>query len=1125
MGIDITSYRARIGTFVPPNQKVQKLWPTKHKISSTSKLSRIVIYLVLLSSLIISVQNNPRKISGLQDYKKCIEFSLSGRPLTWPHRSCRTSTVVIPYNPNYSMASPAVTDFNFFARYVNGNGRKNGIKLAHLNLGGGYLINKINEVENIIAGYKPHVLGISETRFQDTHNIDDLLIEDYKVYFSKTLQNPNLKTSRIAVFVHRDLVVKERLDLMNDKFSSVWLELGLPRQKKILVSNLYREWQYLNQGEDHSSLTITSQLDRWSGFITQWEKAIAEDKEIHCLGDANIDFLRWSDSGQNDGSSSNRLQPLINLLFDRIIPHGFVQLISVATRHWPGQPPSGLDHFYTNRPRKVSDVHAYYHGASDHKLIFAKRYSKSIISNPRIIKKRCYKLFDPEKFLEALRNTSWWDLYSCKNVDHAVELFTNKINSILNIMAPIKNIQVRAKYAPWLSENTKLKLVERDLAKRTASESGKSEDWKTYKVKRNELNNVLRKEKERWQKGKLQEFSEDSSSTWKNVKTWLGWTSGGPPTKLVVDGVMQTKPKNLATIMNDYFVNKVKNLRENLPEPHVDPLTKIRSFMSNRNCSFKLRAMHPDEIEKIINNLKSTKSCGKDFIDSYILKLAKKELIPALTHIVNLSIATKVFPKLWKCAKVIPLHKKDEVIYPKNFRPVALLPIASKVLEKAIFMQLVVYLEGNNLLHPFHHGFRAKHNTSTALLQMLDVWLHALEDNKLTAVIMLDMSAAFDVVDHEILLDKLKLYGLDMEACSWIESYLTQRSQQVMIDGALSDPLELEAGVPQGSILGPLLYICFTNDLPEVVHDHLAENGTLYNTHCRDCGTICCFADDSTYSKSSSDPQELKADIETKYRDIANYMSSNKLVLNSDKTHLLVMTSALQHRKNSDFGITLDTGTEEIKPVHHEKLLGGFVSNDFKWNEHIRNNDKSIFRTLVSRVNALSKITRISSFKTRKMLANGIVMSRLIYLIQLWGGATEYLIDFLQVIQNRAARLVTQKGWYTPVKTHLTHCGWLSIRQLVVYHRLLLVYKIRTEGKPVYFVDKFSSLFYYRTRLSSTGGIRKEKKLTHSETQNSFVPASIKLWNELPPDVRQAESLLKFKTKLKTWVLQNIPFR
>ena len=141
-------------------------------------------------------------------------------------------------------------------------------------------------------------------------------------------------------------------------------------------------------------------------------------------------MLILTNKSQPDVSNYNRLQPLINLLFDKIIPLGFVQLVSSPTRHWPGQPPSRLDHYYTNRPRKVTDVHAYYHGGSDHKLIFTKRYSKSIITNPRIIRKRCYKNFEPGKFIEVLTNTKWWDLYSSENVDHAAELFTNKINNI-----------------------------------------------------------------------------------------------------------------------------------------------------------------------------------------------------------------------------------------------------------------------------------------------------------------------------------------------------------------------------------------------------------------------------------------------------------------------------------------------------------------------------------------------------------------------------------------------------------------------------------------------------------------------------------------------------------------------
>ena len=229
-------------------------------------------------------------------------------------------------------------------------------------------------------------------------------------------------------------------------------------------------------------------------------------------------------------------------------------------------------------------------------------------------------------------------------------------------------------------------------------------------------------------------------------------------------------------------------------------------------------------------------------------------------------------------------------------------------------------------------------------------------------------------------------------------------------------------------------------------------------------------------------------------------MNSNKLVLNTDKTHLLVMCSKSNHRKNGDFGITLNTGTEVIEPIPSEKLLGGYISSDFTWNNHIRDNQNSVFKTLVSRINALSKISNFCSFKTRKMIANGVVQSRLIYLIQLWGGCSNYLIRFLQILQKREARIVTKLNWFTPVRTLLLQCGWLSVHQLVHYHSLVLAYKIRLEKTPLYFDDKFNTQFCRVTRLATEGGIRKNVTNKLTLGRNSFIPRTVDAWNQLPSD-------------------------
>ena len=198
------------------------------------------------------------------------------------------------------------------------------------------------------------------------------------------------------------------------------------------------------------------------------------------------------------------------------------------------------------------------------------------------------------------------------------------------------------------------------------------------------------------------------------------------------------------------------------------------------------RPVTPDEVTEIIAGLKNTKSTGMDFIDTWVVKLIAREIVPALTHIVNLSILKAEFPNPWKISKVVPLLKKGDPLLTQNYRPVALLPIFSKILERAVFLQLVNYLESNELLNPNHHGCRQGHNTATALLQMCDQWLEEVDSNLMVGVMLVDLPAAFDMVDHSILLKKLELYGMDHQSISWMNSYLSRRSQVVMVDGWLS---------------------------------------------------------------------------------------------------------------------------------------------------------------------------------------------------------------------------------------------------------------------------------------------------------------------------------------------------
>jgi hypothetical protein len=342
----------------------------------------------------------------------------------------------------------------------------------------------------------------------------------------------------------------------------------------------------------------------------------------------------------------------------------------------------------------------------------------------------------------------------------------------------------------------------------------------------------------------------------------------------------------------------------------------------------------------------------------------------------------------------------------------------------------------------------------------------------------------------------------------------------VFIDGDLSDKLPLDVGVPQDSILGPILYCLMVNDLPEVPHNHppLETEPSFWNSHCSTCGGMSCFADDSSYSKSSKDPVALNAEIKNKYSEISEYMAANKLVLNSEKTHLLVMASRTQHRLHGNYGVELDTGNEIILPQEHERLLGCEISNDFTWKEHIQDNEYSLQRQITSRINALKKISYSASFQTRKMIANGVVISRIIYVISLWGGTNDYLLKMLQVLQNRAARFVTKKDIFTSQKQLLLECGWMSVRQLAAFHSLVQVYKTLCSQKPVTLHNTLSKSFSYRTRAASTGALVDNIKSTSEISKQSFLVCSTKLWNELPPLVRQARNIRQFKLQLKNWI-------
>ena len=445
------------------------------------------------------------------------------------------------------------------------------------------------------------------------------------------------------------------------------------------------------------------------------------------------------------------------------------------------------------------------------------------------------------------------DVYSCLDVDDAAALLTSKLVDVLNSHAPWIVFQQRKHFVPWLTPETVKLMEERDKLKEKAKDLAMSENgtvspeqaelWSRYKTLRNNINNTIKQEEVRYKRDKVDECESCPSKTWSLAKKFMDWTSPGPPSQLEVEEdnkiTLYTKAKDIARIMNTFFITKVQTIVAGLRQVPSD-LSGCNKVMHGRDISLSMKYVTVWKVRKLLSCLKNKTSTSVDQLDNFAVKIAADHIAGPLHHVISLSIMQRKFPTCWKYTKIVPLHKKKSRLYRENYRPVAILSPLSKILEKVMYEVIYNYFERNNLFHSSLHGYRKDRSTMTALLSMYNKWVTAASKGQVNGVVLVDLSAAFDLVSPELLIKKLKIYGLDEDFNEWILSYLTGRFQSVWIDHIFSDFLENNIGVPQGSNLGPLFFLIFFNDLPSYIKED-----------------IDCYADDSTLGAKAGQAAEI----------------------------------------------------------------------------------------------------------------------------------------------------------------------------------------------------------------------------------------------------------------------------
>ena len=384
--IDSVVYRGRIGLFTNWTLSRIKLIK-KHFSRNVSDRGRFISYHIYFLCLFILVT-----LANESNYEHDHIPKLGTNARSGFKSSVMGSQVMIN---KWSRMSNA----NFYARYTYGNKKQQGIKIMHWNKGSSLLKNKMDEIMSLIDQHRPHILGLSEANFHNNEDRSAVKIPEYELITCPTINNPNIKVSRVVVYVHNSVVIKPRPDLMNDQVSAIWLEVGLPHKRKFILCNVYREWGHLGQ-MDRTSHSRASQLERLGIITDNWQKALNENKEVILLGDMNINSLKWTREDLPANDSIHKQRPLIDLLFEKIISQGVSQQVSVPTHG-----DNCLDHIYTNMPEKLSCVSVFWNGGSDHKLLYAVRSAKSVQKRVRYVRKRCFKKLVKDDFVSEVKNT------------------------------------------------------------------------------------------------------------------------------------------------------------------------------------------------------------------------------------------------------------------------------------------------------------------------------------------------------------------------------------------------------------------------------------------------------------------------------------------------------------------------------------------------------------------------------------------------------------------------------------------------------------------------------------------------------------------------------------------------
>ena len=843
-----------------------------------------------------------------------------------------------------------------------------GLKIAHLNVASILGAHKFEMLRKQVEGSHLNVFCASETWLNASIPNGLIDIRGYNVarwdrsWKNCTTDNLMKKGGGLICYTSQNVIMNEfryaRLNQSNRDLEMQWISLEMKNLRRIVVINIYRP----PQGDYKKACKLAHEAVRDAG--------LKDNVDIFLMGDFNINF-------------GDKRSPATKEWISTMDLWGLKQLINGYTRLGVGNETlkgSCIDNIFSNS-ELVEEACTMDWNFSDHLMVVARR-KKSVLSQEKVeFKGRSYIDYVREDLLQELINYDWGEFYTTVDPSLGWGIILDRIRSYLNRTCPLKSFRVKEIRELWVTNELLEEIKDKDRALRVAKRSGKNEDWARAKAERNRVGRLVEQTKADFLKDQQAQLEGDPKKFWRLVKSLVPSKNKGNSkislnSKAVNGEEIGVEDAQVANFINDFFCEIGPNLARKYNKPW-----KFYGEVTEETCP-----QMSTDFEQVLNlckEIKATKSSGYKDISTKVFKDAFVVLIPQLVYVFNQSFQSGVFPDSWKQATIIPLYKGGNKTDVSNYRPVSLLPLPGKILEKIAHSKLSLFLENNDVITNKQGGFRKGFSTASSIADLTDDLYSNINEGLTSLATFVDLRKAFDTVNHEILLQKIKCYGIRNKNLDWCTNYLNNRSQKTLANGVLSSAKGVTCGVPQGSVLGPLFFILYVNDVQKAVRGSRLQ----------------LYADDTVIYAEGGNSQEAIDKLQPSLVQFTDWCKANKLSLNATKTKLMVFGTRPKVKKAKEAVVRIENLPLQMVPTY--KYLGITLDSTLSFNYHVR----SLAATVAYKANLLAKIRKYLNEDVAMKIFKSMIIPYFDYGDVIYNSAGQEGLDKLQRLQNRCLKI------------------------------------------------------------------------------------------------------------------------